>query len=113
MNETHPKALAAKAKAELRRNIKNAEHEQIKLLLSKYKLRTLHVGEYTFCYRTRVGGRNVIELSSTLRNPSDRMCTHTGKLHAISRFMLGNRIMLRNDLNMSHKNFLRTHFGVF
>lgn len=83
-NPNHPKALEA---AERSRKVQ-AMREAAKA----HKICFLHVGIYTLAYR--IDRRSVVELSTAIRNPTDRHNTAEGRLVAFERFQAQNRILL-------------------
>lgn len=92
MSTDHPLAIAAAAKAAERRK----EREDIKALVKQavargYKF--LHAGTHTICYRC--DGHNVVELSTAIRNPCDKVSPLHGKGLALARYTRGERIMVR------------------
>ena len=99
MSIDHPKAIAAREAAERRReaqafmkaNIAEARRQGLKFI---------HVDKHTFCYRVDV--QNVVEISSTIRNPKDRPSPLIGKYEALKRFSDKNRMLLR----------VRNHIGI-
>lgn len=101
----HPKAREAREKSAIR----TFEKEKIKHAISSHGVHFHTVGEYTFCYR--VDKRNVIEVSSAIRHPSDKQDAHMGRVVAIERFAAGNRMHLRVPPNFrSVRSFLNFTF---
>ena len=85
----HPKAREAREKAAIR----TFEKAKIKHAIAQHGVHFHVVGEYTFCYR--VDKRNVIEVSSTIRHPGDKNDPHVGRMYALARFAVANRIHMR------------------
>ena len=110
MSNEHPKALAARASAEKRRAIRDAERAKI-AHAKKHGVRFLTVGKYTICYR--VDRRDVIELSTTILHPNDRHDKHVGQIQALERFAANNRIHLKSEQGFSPKQFLQLAFSTF
>lgn len=111
MNNEHPKALAARAVAELNRALRSAARAKIAYAKAKHGVRFLTVGKYTICYR--VDRRDVIELSTAIKHPNDRFDKHIGQLTAMQRFAANNRIHLKSEPGYSPKQFLELAFSVF
>ena len=111
MSNEHPKALAARASAEKRRAIRDAERAKIAHAKFKHGVRFLTVGKYTICYR--VDRRDVIELSTTIKHPNDRHDKHIGQIQALERFAANNRIHLKSEQGFSPKQFLQLAFSIF
>ena len=101
----HPKALEARINAAIRA----AEKEKIKHAIAAHGIHFFALGRYTFCYR--VDKRNVLEISSSIRHPGDKHDPHVGRMQALARFAVSNRMHLRmpNDLK-SPRDFLTTIF---
>jgi hypothetical protein len=100
----HFRAVEAKVRYER----KKLEKAQIKEIKAKHNIRTIVVGDYTICYR--VDKRDVIELSTAIRHPNDRFDRHVGELTALLKFCDMNRILLKNKMRVSPKQFLRFIF---
>ena len=102
----HPKAREAREKSAIRTFGK----EKIKHAIATHGVHFFALGRYTFCYR--VDKRNVLEISSAIRHPSDKHDSHTGKMVALRRFAAANRMHLRmpNDVK-SPREFLEYTFG--
>ncbi len=102
----HPKAREAREKSAIR----TFEKEKIKHAIATHGVHFFALGRYTFCYR--VDKRNVLEISSAIRHPSDKHDSHMGKMVALSRFAAANRMHLRmpNDVK-SPREFLEYTFG--
>lgn len=111
MNNEHPKALAARAVAELNQALRSAARAKIAYAKAKHGVRFLTVGKYTICYR--VDRRDVIELSTAIKHPNDRFDKHIGQLTAMQRFAANNRIHLKSEPGYSPKQFLELAFSVF
>lgn len=111
MNNEHPKALAARAVAELNRALRSAARAKIAHAKAKHGVRFLTVGKYTICYR--VDRRDVIELSTAIKHPNDRFDKHIGQLTAMQRFAANNRIHLKSEPGYSPKQFLELAFSIF
>jgi hypothetical protein len=94
--------------AKLRYERKKLEKAQIKEIKAKHNIRTIVVGDYTICYR--VDKRDVIELSTAIRHPNDRFDRHVGELTALLKFCDMNRILLKNKMRISPKQFIRFIF---
>ena len=101
----HPKAREAREKSTLRA----LEKQAIKHVVATHGVHFFAVGRYTFCYR--VDKRNVLEISSSIRHPSDKHDPHVGRMQALARFAASNRMHLRmpNDLK-SPRDFLTIMF---
>ena len=101
----HPKALEARKKSTTR----FLEKQAIKHAVATHNIHFFALGRYTFCYR--VDKRNVLEISSSIRHPSDKHDPHVGRMQALARFAANNRMHLRmpNDLK-SPRDFLTTMF---
>ena len=101
----HPKAREAREKSAAR----TFEKEKIKHAIAAHGVRFFALGRYTFCYRVDV--RNVLEISSSIRHPSDKHDPHVGRVQALTRFAASNRMHLRmpNDLK-SPRDFLTIMF---
>lgn len=89
LTDEHPKAREAREKAAVRA----AEREEIKRAIATHNIHFHSVGDYTFCYR--VDKRNVIEVASAIRNPSDHNDRHEGRVVALQRFAASNRMLMR------------------
>lgn len=101
----HPKAREAREKSAVR----TFEKEKIKHAIAAHGVHFFALGRYTFCYR--VDKRNVLEISSSIRHPTDKHDPHVGRMQALARFAASNRMHLRmpNDLK-SPREFLTTLF---
>lgn len=100
----HFRAVEAKVRYER----KKLEKAQIKEIKAKHNIRTIVVGDYTICYR--VDKRDVIELSTAIRHPNDRFDRHVGELTALLKFRDMHRILLKNKMRVSPKQFIRFIF---
>ena len=101
----HPKAREAREKSAVR----TFEKEKIKHAIAAHGVHFFALGHYTFCYR--VDKRNVLEISSSIRHPGDKHDPHVGRMQALARFAVSNRMHLRmpNDLK-SPRDFLSLMF---
>ena len=101
----HPKAREAREKSAIRA----LEKKTIKHVIAAHGVHFFALGRYTFCYR--VDKRNVLEISSSIRNPGDKHDPHVGRMQALARFAASNRMHLRmpNDLK-SPRDFLTIMF---
>lgn len=109
MNTTiHPKVAEAKHRAAFR----EAERLRIKKAIADHRLHFHAVGNYTFCYR--VDRRNVIEVSSAICHPNDKLNAHQGRIVALERFASMHRMHLRIPTSyerMGVRNFLNMLFS--
>jgi len=105
MNAEHPKAIYARQMSAKR----SLERSMLNVAKTAYDIRFLTVGNYTICYRKKE--HDVIELSTTLRNPSDRFDRHVGQLVAFDRFTDNKRIQLKKSRKHTIKKFLETLFS--
>ena len=101
----HPKAREARENSAIR----TLQREAIMRAVAIHDVHFFTLGRYTFCYR--VDRRNVIEISSAIRHPSDKHDPHVGRMQALARFAASNRMLLRmpNDVK-SPREFLTTIF---
>lgn len=88
----HPKAAEAIQKADARRNFRNIMKASMKRA-HEMGVKFLIVGNLTIAYK--VERRDVISLSTALKNPGDKADPLFGKHEAFSRFELFNYIQIK------------------
>jgi hypothetical protein len=105
MDNDHPMAVRAR-QARMTREL---EKDVLNSAKRKFDLRFLTVGKYTVCYR--VDRSDVIELSTAIKHPNDRLDRHVGRMQAFDRFVNNNRILLKSEQGFSPKRFLEKLFS--
>lgn len=104
----HPKAIEAAERAAFR----NMHRAQINRAISHDGVRFVHVEVYTICYKPVK--KHVLEISTSLCNPTDRYDKIEGRIQALRRFANGNRVFVRMDPEFeSAKAFLTYFFQTF
>lgn len=96
MNQIHPKAAEAQARAEENRAHRAQQKAALKDLRER-GIRFLHVGTVTVAYR--VDRHNVIHAANTLRHPNDKHDALFAKLLAGNRLVGGMHVTLRRPPN--------------
>jgi hypothetical protein len=107
----HPKAAEAIQRADARRRNRNIYKAAIKRAQAD-GVRFLVIGNLTIAYK--VDRRDVINLSTSLKNPSDKTDVLFGKFTAFERFEMFNYIQIKRPAHPHYrptiKDFLQDTF---
>ena len=104
-NPNHPKFLEAENNRRLRADARAAVAMKRRSLCVQF----LHLNRYTLAYRRL--GRRIIEVTTTIKHPTDRFDKLAGEELVLQRFSDGACILLRKeDKDLTTREFLKLTF---
>lgn len=107
---SHPKAVAAAAAAQHKAAEAQRRKAAILEVVTQDGVRFYQDEKITVVYK--VQRRNVIEVSTALRHPTDKFDKNAGRIMAITRWATGARTQLYRPTHLTPKAFIASTFGV-
>lgn len=109
MKDVHPKAIAAIKAAAMRRHQLEIKKTALRDA-NKSKLRFVAIdSRHTLCFYAT--NKDVIQISTAIRSPTDRPCKIEGRWQALQHFLQGHTICLRKPPHMTPREFIVVTFA--